>query len=73
MKIASSAWLEIQTILLNEASPSELMEFMKEITERGSYIYHYNGKKLENIFTPKIVKLLPKYNPKWEEKLSKII
>lgn len=55
VKGVTQAWIEIQRILVSEADPNDCMEFMREITERASYINHAHGSILENVFTINLV------------------
>lgn len=54
IKTVSFAWNEISQKLFDEASSNELEEFMKEISERLSYINHKYGRRLEHIFVKEL-------------------
>ncbi|CDW86962.1 n-terminal domain containing protein [Stylonychia lemnae] len=69
IKTVVFAWNEISSKLLQEANPNELDEFMREISERLSYIGYKYGKELEHIFVKELMDQLPKFNEQWNEKI----
>lgn len=73
IKLVTFAWHEICSQLLKETTVTELEEFMKEISERLSFINYKCGKKLDSVFTELIVEFLPEFDKSWVDKLNAII
>ena len=61
-------------MLLTEFSDfSEIKNLMVDIAQRASYINEREGRRLETLFTPKIVRFLPPYNPVMEIEYAGIV
>ena len=73
IKTVAFAWHELSSKLMQEATASELDEFMKEISERISYVGFKHGKKLEHIYVEELLDQLPRFHESWNEKYSNII
>lgn len=61
-EIIYKAWKEIVSKILPETNKKEICRFMEVIVSHASSMNYLYGRKLDQIFSQKLVQLLPLYN-----------